>query len=1240
MRNIARSAAATLCLLAATGAVTQDGLIAHWTFDEGTGRLVRDRSGNRVDAFLLGGTWGKGKRRSAFRFNGLEDYVFCGGRHAKLTADKALTMTVWVNPEGANQIQYVMGKYGCSVLVGPRNHVMLEVRDAAKNDWHRMKGPIVPLDDWAHLAVTCRARGEAVIYVNGEIKAREKTPFTSAGGAVLFGRPAHYYWYSQRGISSNYRGLITEAKLYNRVLSPTEVKRNYTTERGKIDSTIPTRRGQVFIKPRLLFIHGRIDVALDLTPLGRLPKEARAEIGIAGKREEGIAAKTVEIPEEADVVKATFPTKLLKAGGYSIRARIVKADGRAIGTPAHHVFTWMDRPRWLDSNAGVTDKIPAPWTPVKAIPSNVGLLVRMSGRQYTFSGSPLPSKIETAGASILAGPVRFVAKVNGRAVRFRSRDDTVNDHSDSRVILRNTSRGGPLSLTATTVIEYDGLMKIDWMLKPRRHITLDSLTFEMPVKAAYGTLHYIDLDYAHCPWSVKNGGNIPKQGILVRFKPVAWVGDEERGLMWVCESDKNWYVQRQNEVLQIAREGDQTVLRLHLVNVPLPLAPGGQDSSGNKMPDPKKGPLGNLAYTFGLQATPIKPIERDVWDFRFAHIGQPKTFDWLFEPVGHEKIRLDYLAEKGVRTLGYHEHWTDWYGCTTTRHSEKLKRMVEECHKRGIKVNLYIGYMMSDLCAEYPLFNEECLTHPKGMASYLPFLYEPQPPQNAWTYCVRSRWQDYIVDGIARMVDEYDIDGIYLDGVHNPRGGCRNSLHGCGYTRPDGNIGNTFPMFHMRELYKRMYVAIRSRKPHGQVDTHASGFLNPAVGFATSVFDGEHLMAGHIPKGGYALDRIPLDLYRAEFLGRNWGTPVEFLRRLVNLQDSLSIALLHDTLPGKASPGGDMETLAWLWKLSDEFGRKEAEWLPYWKNSDYVTVTPQGTDDKPAGYVSLYRHPKNGVLAVISNLGPELRKIRVHFNMEKLGLKSGVLGLFVGLRTTVPARIVSGTVEVELKSLGWRILQLKSAPETPRARRFLIRDDFSGPGLDKVWTQTYPDKSRIKLVNGLLSVPHGTCWKIGTRPYSPKDHPSGLSLVVDMGFYPHDTTVTPARPRNEDEWRASSAFHPFGFQDNEAGVGKTYARFTVKDMDNDWIVDAIEFQTRDITGNRLVTVVLAYNPRDRRLHRYRIVWRPNEIAAYFDENLVAVHKMSIPKPLWVVGRNESAGGTVFDNFELGVLPAK
>ncbi len=50
-------------------------LIAHWSFDEGSGDVLHDRSGNKHNGKIHGATWVPSPRGQALRFDGVDDYV-------------------------------------------------------------------------------------------------------------------------------------------------------------------------------------------------------------------------------------------------------------------------------------------------------------------------------------------------------------------------------------------------------------------------------------------------------------------------------------------------------------------------------------------------------------------------------------------------------------------------------------------------------------------------------------------------------------------------------------------------------------------------------------------------------------------------------------------------------------------------------------------------------------------------------------------------------------------------------------------------------------------------------------------------------------------------------------------------------------------------------------------------------------------------------------------------------------
>ncbi len=690
--------------------------------------------------------------------------------------------------------------------------------------------------------------------------------------------------------------------------------------------------------------------------------------------------------------------------GYKFMVRDKK--DRQNGNVSVEKFSLPEKPSWLGSEEGITDKVLPPWTPIEVRRRGDTLIVKPWGRSYQFGGLPFPVQIETKGASILRRPIEVKAKVDGKNVIWKKGSLRLREKTQARVSFSQRALVTDLTLFSRAQVEYDGMVRVEWKLKPQRLLQLEELTFEICMPAQYAKYLY------HFPgkWgSAYNAGALPAQGFVAEFRPFIWLGDEDRGLAWFSESDENWFNSNPNQVTEIARVDNEVTLRLHLINIPIQLNP----EAGRGKP--------RLVYTFGLQATPVKPVTKDVWDYRITHISQGTFGAETRLNIGEET--LDRLKELGVKTIVFHEHWTDIEGYTSTTHGDDLRKLVKACHERGIQLLLYFGFLISDLAPEWPLLGNECIVLPKG--GYFPYNYPPQPVQNAYRVCYRSVWQDFLADGIARLMDEYDIDGVYLDGTEYPWP-CENRSHSCGYKKPDGGIGKTYPIFAVWEMMRRIYTIVKARKPEGQINVHNSTCMTiPTLAWATSYWDGEQFQ--NISPGSFALEVLPLDAFRTEFMGRQWGVPAEFLcpDKPFTYREAYAFTLLHDVLIRGAGLSPALKLESALWRLSDEFGRRECEWLPYWRNSEYVRVNPEGS------YVSLYKHPKNGVLAVISNLSRGEKELEVGFNLDRLKLTEKSIFVEDGL-TGKTLTMEAGRIKFTLPSLGWKIIRLNPKRGQPR----------------------------------------------------------------------------------------------------------------------------------------------------------------------------------------------------------------
>lgn len=580
-------------------------------------------------------------------------------------------------------------------------------------------------------------------------------------------------------------------------------------------------------------------------------------------------------------------------------------------------------------------EVPSPWTDVIAEINEQGVEVEVWGRIYRFANEALPTQILTGGEEVLASPIRLVGVLDGKPISWERKGVLLFRRSGFQATLSGWQANSSLIVNTTVQIEFDGLMRADVVIMPASGASpnLEELWLEVPLIAEKATLFH----YWPGRWgSAENSGAIPENGLALPFKPFVWLGWEEGGLSWFAESDKGWQPKSTDRCIEILRQGGTTLLRLHVL-----------DSRLQRLP---------LTLTLGFQATPVKPIPKDFHEWRICHGASYGIEKQLLQ---EGTTVLDRVAELGVKTLVFHEHWTPIQNYWETTHADELKQLVSECHKRGIRLLLYFGYELSTMAPEWGELADEVLV--KGTQGDLAGGYYRHPDQRDYIVCYNSKWQDYLVDGIIEAIERYGFDGVYLDGTIEPWG-CANERHGCGYRASDGNLRVTYPIFAVRKLMSRLYTYIHKRG--GLVNAHQSTCcVTPTLAFCHSYWDGEQFGGGEL--AGDPLQKLPLAAFRAEFMGKNFGVPSEFLvyerPPEWTFEHALAFTMLHDVQVRPGGFGGQLELMSGIWKAMTDFGVSESQWLPYWKNSQLVSSQPESVK------VSLFLKEKQALL-VVSNL--------------------------------------------------------------------------------------------------------------------------------------------------------------------------------------------------------------------------------------------------------------------------------
>ncbi len=999
-------------------------LAAYWNFDEGEGNMAGDSSANGLHAKISGATWTKGKFGYALRL-GKGRYV-AGSNNPKLSVGGPLTVSAWIKPTAYGQ-QFVVSKHGWNLFLGgpegepPLVHVTS--RNAANDGWTPMlkSRQGVPLGQWSFIAfVHDPQRKELRIYVNGILSNRQARNENIGGTDTTILAIGRY-----AGNNSNwFHGLIDEVRIYNRALSNDQIKSLH-----ELNLTSSFRR--IKLTTAHLFSRRRVRADVDVRNLLPLSRGVSIAVRLMHAGEANVLQeKLIDPLPESGKQQVEFSTAGLPPGRYEIRASLI--GGKEQIEPAVGTFTAASRPAWLGTTEGRSDEVLAPWTPLR-VRKERSLAVEMWGRSYHFSDRPRIDQIETLDRAILAGPIRLVAKVGGKPVRWSSPPAELKKETGSHVRIVQRATGSRLALTLCHDIEYDGLIKTKVSIESSNAVRLDELVLEIPLSRQYAKNLYSS-PYGLRTWFIYPGklrpGMLPDEGKVTGYRPtVLWIGDERGGLAWMSDSGLNWYANEPDKATEIIVDDSRVLVRLRMVATPVQLDPQTQAAThptGLPAMQPASG-VSRLDYTFALQATPVKPIEQSAWDRRIASSPWYGEDFSILERRIEGKPAIDYFAEQGVKTI-FLLNWTEFFSYTRpVGFEDDLRRFVKAAHERGMKVMPYVGgFLLSERSREWSFLKDEVI----GLrsipdATVRGYFGYHENKQYANRVCYRSVMSDFLVDGIAHLIDEYDIDGVYLDSTVYPSP-CLNTLHGCGYIRPDGTVAHVNPIFEIRELLKRIYTVVKTRKPDGVIDAHVPPSMNiAAVSWATSYWAGESLKRTRGP----LLESLPLDHFRVEFMGHPWGVPAEFLQYTLlentpkGFKQACAVSLLHD-VPVRAH--GTLEYVrinSSLWKLFDRFDRKGAEWHPYWNNAEFVTVEGDGA------YASLYRHPKNGTLIVVSKLKQDDAATSIQLQLGKLGLPKDVDA--TDALTGDAIECEGGRIALALPYLGWRMVWVKK-PETAR----------------------------------------------------------------------------------------------------------------------------------------------------------------------------------------------------------------
>ncbi len=244
--------------IAQAAAAPPSGLVAAYGFDEGSGAIVADASGNGNGGTIDGATWTVGRFGAALDFNGTNARVTVNDA-SSLHLTTAMTLEAWVKPSTVDNVwQDVIYKgndnyYLEATSTHSGNSIGGGQFGAGESYGEAIGTGALAASTWSHLAVTYDAVTRTLLlYVNG-VQVSSKT--TNGGGILTSANPLQIGGDSIYG--QYFRGTIDEVRVYNVALTPAQIQADMSTAVGSAIPNTPSPVVSTTVYPLKKSTNGR-----------------------------------------------------------------------------------------------------------------------------------------------------------------------------------------------------------------------------------------------------------------------------------------------------------------------------------------------------------------------------------------------------------------------------------------------------------------------------------------------------------------------------------------------------------------------------------------------------------------------------------------------------------------------------------------------------------------------------------------------------------------------------------------------------------------------------------------------------------------------------------------------------------------------------------------------------------------------------------------------------------------------
>lgn len=695
----------------------------------------------------------------------------------------------------------------------------------------------------------------------------------------------------------------------------------------------------------------------DVSALSIPPKDLNVKISLM---KENLVQKELSFIPDSLFFEKEIDVSTLEPSGYLVVVTIYQEE--KVVTEMKIQFIKKPLPVWYNNQLGITDEVPPPWVPLKIKGPDT---ITCWGREYLYNKKLLPSQITSQGQHLLSRPINLMLDTPKGKIDLNTINSQIvfGKKTDAKIRWQNTVISGGIKIVNNSYIEFDGMLWTEIKLIPeQQQAEINSLTIIIPLKKEYAIL-INPYDY-----SLKTTGYLPEKGWAGSLRPL-WIGNNQVGIQFFGETDFNWQVQDRYREIEIIPSDSEVLLKINFIDKPFILRK-------------------EETFSFGLEATPVKPINSDHRKWR----------------IGHPHIISKFTPEQDIEFLAaWCTGWSKVFGTSGEVSypipKDDLKPKMWDYEVDGRKGFSFPYCQLMQTWAEseeFKQFGDEWINNLKER--YIPPLNIPV--QNRLILvCQASRsWQDFVLYGLDLLQKKANPRGYYFD-VSTPTN-CNNIFHGCGYKDENtGQYNSTFNVLGTRELVKRIYIHLKKHRPDGMILYHNSGqVLMPIHGFADILCDGENAFSllDRLNNRGYE-NFLTLDTFRAEYMGHNLGSVVAFMPEFTRAKSIrvdeadevgpqhaeyvLGLILLHDSALWITYFYDERPVKTMYQALSEyNFASAPYKFIPYWNQQ----IT-QKLDEKEA-VVSFYVDKSKGrALMVVMNMSGKKKPFSFSINTAELG---------------------------------------------------------------------------------------------------------------------------------------------------------------------------------------------------------------------------------------------------------------